>query len=97
MKGDKIISEAKADAENIKITASLNAKEILNDAQKKKEETLKSIEEILRTVSSECTKEYTDIISETSTKFQSISDSVRTKAESMLAELEKKAANIKGE
>lgn len=94
---EKIISEAKLEAENIKMTAALKSKEILDEAQKKKEETIRCIEETLKTASNECITEYAEIINDAGNKLTLISDSIRIKAEIMLTSLESKSAAIKGE
>ena len=94
---DKIITEAKIEAENIKMNASLRAKEITDEAQRKKEETIKCIEDILRTASNECISEYSEIIDGTNIRLKSIGENVKTKAEEMLINLENKASLIKGE
>lgn len=94
---DKIITEAKIEAQNIKMNASLRAKEITDEAQRKKEETIKCIEDILRTASNECISEYSEIIDDTNLRLKSIGENVKTKAEEMLINLENKASLIKGE
>lgn len=94
---EKIVAEAKIEAENIKMNASLRAKEITDEALKKKEETIRYIEEALNAASVECISEYSEIISETNSKLISISDNAKAKAEKMLLNLENKASLIKGE
>lgn len=94
---DKIISDAKQEAENIKTSASITSKEILDEAQRKKDETIKNINEILNTASKECVNLYSDIINDTNERLKSIGDYVRSRAEAMLTDLENKASQIKGE